>query len=422
MSQNEGFQEHTPALSPQASQQHPFVVPLRWATVTDNATLMATIKDLRSEMSAMRSEMSSLRSRLESWEARSGPVSATSDSREPRSGLATPTSSNPFTPSSPAPSASSALSVQQPIGSTNLPTTPEWDEEWDPEEFGYFHGNGDDVHAFVDRLSMMAPRRGVRLIQANLFTLLKDNALNWYYCELSHDTRAAFDDDASLDPWCQALIKRFVPSYQESMRQLEACHYTRKDAANKKDAIDYIHRILRIARCLEWSRETGLYLAYNHFEAHLQVHLNPDNCSISQFIKQVQLRQDSWFKMYASFGKPSIAPEPKLHQQPSRPLQSNQQQAHQPAHQPHHQTHYQPHYQPRQQQYHPPVRTPQQTYQFEEEEEEWMYDPPTDSHYPAPPYSEEDDWMYDLPTDSYYPAPPYPSCYTPRHYVERYNI
>ena len=317
--------------------------------------IMEIMRDLSTEMKSLRSEVSTMSAKLESLEARS-------DS-------ATPSSWTPPTSPSSAPSALSAPPAQQITQSVISPGIEQRNEEWDPEEIGYFHGDADEVHAFVDRLSFMAPLKGVKLIQANFVTLLKDTALDWYYLELSQDTRTAFNNDTSLDQCCEALIKRFVPSFAELWGQLKACHYTRKDAANKKDAIHYIHKILRIARGLGWSHETSIAMAFNHFEAHLRLNLNPEKCSLSQFIEEVQLRQISWNEIYAGFGRPSPSSESKLHQQPSRSKQFDQ-------------TQQQPQQQPQRQQHRPPVGTTQQTY-WADEEEDWMYDPPTDSYYPA---------------------------------------
>lgn len=96
----------------------------------------------------------------------------------------------------------------------------------------------------------MAFNKGAKLVVTNISTLLKEKAFNWYQYELPEVTKWALNSSLILDPWCQALIERFRPSHSDLMTQLEACHYTRKDAANKKDATVYIQDVMRITKGL----------------------------------------------------------------------------------------------------------------------------------------------------------------------------
>ena len=277
--------------------------------------------------------------------------------------------SRPTTPILPAPPAPQST---QPI---TQPITVQEDKRWRPEDIGYFNGTG-DVHAFVDRLSSIATNKGVKLIQTNLVTLLKDTAFNWYHYELSDVTKWALNTNALLDPWCQALIERFGPSHSKLMTQLEACQYTRKDASNKKDATVYIQDIMRITKGLKWNQQDGLMTAFHHFESGLQRDLDPPE-GLTQFIRQVQLRQEAWYQVYATYGLKLRPPDPYS--------QPRGQQPHQQPHQ------YRPPTRPPQQSYPPrppqqpyPARPQQQQAYWGEEEEDWTYDPPTDSYHATP--------------------------------------
>ena len=281
----------------------------------------------------------------------------------------------------------SASHAPQPQSTQSI--TGQEDKRWRPEEIGYFDGTG-DVYAFVDRLSSIATNKGVKLIQTNLVTLFKDTAFNWYHYELSDVTKWALNTNALLDPWCQALIERFGPSHSKLMTQLEACQYTRKDAANKKDVTVYIQNIIRITKGLKWNQQDGFMTAFHHFESGLQRDLDPSDAGLTQFIRQVQLRQEAWYQVYATFG---LKPRP-------------------------------PDLQPRGQQpqpYRPPARPPQQSYPPRPPQQSYPPKPPQQPYPPKPQQAywaeEEEDWTYDPPTDSYHATPTnHPPGHTPRRY------
>ena len=226
-------------------------------------------------------------------------------------------------PSSPAPqmtpqqsTQSQSQSTPKAVQATQPAAVQSDDKRWRPEEIGYFDGSSDKVYAFTDRLTSVAASKSVKLIQTNLVTVLQETAFSWYHIELEDHIRFAYNTSTSIDPWCQALIRRFGPTQNELMKQLEECHYTRKDAANKKDATVYIQSILRITKGLKWPQENGLMTAFHHFEPGLQRDLDPPS-DLTAFIKQVQLRQDAWFQVYSAFGKPR-PPDPR----PPQPMRT----------------------------------------------------------------------------------------------------
>ena len=109
----------------------------------------------------------------------------------------------------------------------------------------------------------------------------------------------------------------------------------------------------------------------------------PPNDDLTSFIKQVQLRQDAWFQVYSAFGKPR---PPDSRPQQSQPIRTQYpqypQQQSRPAYRPS-----------------PSQQTPQQPRVYWADQEE-----------------EEDDWIYDPPIDSFHvnTAPAHPPGYTPR--------
>ena len=160
----------------------------------------------------------------------------------------------------------------------------ETDKRWRPEDVGYFDGSRDtDVYAFTDRLTSITELKTSKLVQANLVTLLKDTAFNWYHYELTNDVKWALNASTSIDPWCQALIRRFAPSHLDLMSQLEASRYTRKDVSNKKDATAYIQDLMRVCKGLHWNQSDALMTAFHHFESSLQQTLDPP-ANLNDFI------------------------------------------------------------------------------------------------------------------------------------------
>lgn len=203
------------------------------------------------------------------------------------------------------------------------------DKRWRPEEVGYFDGTG-DVYTFIDRLNSVAANKGVKLVQTNLITTLKDKAFNWYHYELSKDTKDIYNLNALITLWCNAFIARFGPSHKELVARLEVCQYTRKDAANRKDVTEFIQEVMKITKYLQWPQQDGLMTAFHHFEAGLQRDLNPPS-DLTSFIKQVQLRQEAWYQVYVAFDKPR--PPDVSRSQQYQPRQPPSQQPYQPRQQ-----------------------------------------------------------------------------------------
>ena len=254
------------------------------------------------------------------------------------------------------------------------------DKRWRPEEIGYFDGTG-DVYAYVDRIRTVSSKKTGPVVQTHLVTVLQETAWKWYHRELSDDTRKTLTTSPTVDEWCEHLIARFKKSLNELMAQLEACHYTRKDAASRKDATAFVQDILGITKGLKWPQKDSLMTAFHHFEPNLQRDLDPPSGDITAFMKQVQLRQNTWYQVYSSFGKPR-PPDPRpLSNQPMRsqnPYSQRPQYRAPPPRQtnPYRQSPAPPPPQPNGYQ-----TRPQQAYWADEEDDDWIYDPPSDAYY-----------------------------------------
>ena len=142
---------------------------------------------------------------------------------------------------------------------------------------------------------------------------------------------------------------------------------------------------MRIAQGLRWSQHDDLLTAYHHFKAGLRRDLSPPSRDgLTEFIKQVQLRQEDWFQIYSTYGK-SRPPNPFTSPSSSQP-RPNQ-----------------------------PIRT-----QYPSQSKAVVpYRPPQPQPKPPEPRvyyadEEDDDSIYDSPTDSWYVAPAHPPGHTPR--------
>ena len=103
-------------------------------------------------------------------------------------------------------------------------------------------------------------------------------------------------------------IERFGHTKSDIITLLKVYRYTRKDTTEKKDAIAYNQDIMRITKVLEWNSEDGFINAFYHFEPGLKRDLDPPNTGLTEFIKQMQLRQSAW---HTVFSKPR-PPDPPL--------------------------------------------------------------------------------------------------------------
>ena len=292
-------------------------------------------------------------------------------------------------PSSPAPQMTPQQSIQPPQHQS-IPSSQSEDKRWRPEEIGEFDGDG-DVYAFTDRMATIAETKGVKLVQANVSTLFKKKAFKWWQYEVPDHIKFALRTNLSINPWIKALHDRFGPDHTQLMSELDTTRYTRKDAANKKDATEYVQEIMRITKGLHWPDKDCLITAYRNFEPGLQRDLDPpSNGDLTSFIKQVQLRQQQWHQVYSGFGLKQRPPDPP----PMRPPYQSKN----------------PYQQRPQSQYQ--QRPPQLPQQAQQTRLQQAY------------YTEEDDqndWVYDPPTDTYHVASAYPATHGPGHTPRRYG-
>ena len=294
---------------------------------------------------------------------------------------------------------------------------------WRGEELGTFDPAVDDVYTFTDRMHQVAGLRGHLLVQLNVSLQLKGLAKSWYEMELGPSDKAMLCEARSIHAWVNALIQRFRPAAADVLHQLEKAYYTRNDAAAKKDPVAFLHEILRLTRHDNRPDHERLTIAYIHFESQLRISLIAPryDTSISEFIEQLEGKKHAWYETYYLFGKrkdyfPSD-PAPSQQGNDQRPPQRQQWSRNSQQQWPRNSG--------AQQQWPrntvlqptnstpPPNRGPQQ-------QQRLLPAPPGANAYFGDPQHEQDDddeWQYDPPTDSYVAAPTFqPPGHTPRRY------
>ncbi|KAM0801511.1 hypothetical protein BDR22DRAFT_888412 [Usnea florida] len=280
--------------------------------------------------------------------------------------------------------------LQPPVHSFPAPPSP----QLRAEEVGYFdpeyqqeHGslNGPvvnageyvfykDVYIFTDRLKDLAVQRGEADIKAVIALCLRGSALMWYYLELTELERGLLRD-ANLDHWYTTLIKRFKTRTAVALSQLVGQTYTLNDILYASPRA-FIQHMLHLAKSAEMhSTHNQLTLIWNQFAVNLRRDLPEPTPSttVGQFMDQVDSKTAIWLEMAQK--------QQRQRSQPAAPNCNGNDQRSQ-----------------RQQQW---PRNPAQQQK---------------AHF-VDPHEQEEDWEYDPPSDSYHAAPSFqPPGHTPRHY------
>lgn len=198
------------------------------------------------------------------------------------------------------------------------------------------------MYTFIDRVNQVAGLRGHRLVQLNLSLQLKGAAKAWYEVELGYNDKSILCEAPSIQAWINALGQRFRPSPALMLQQLEQTHYTRADAANKRDPVEFLHEILRLTRHDNRPDTERVTIAYIHFESQLRMNLIPPHeaTGIPEFIEQLEAKKHAWYEAYQNFGKrkdpyptnpaPSRPPYEQRAPQPDRQQPRPQQRQFQP--------------------------------------------------------------------------------------------
>lgn len=136
------------------------------------------------------------------------------------------------------------------------------------------------------------------MVQLNLSLQLRGAATAWYDVELSSAAKTILCEAPSMQFWIDALLGRFKPSPALLLQQLEQTHYTRADAAAKRDPVTFFHEILRLTRHDNRPEHKRVTIAYTHFESQLRMNLPPPQFgdTIQGFIEHLEGERNAWYE------------------------------------------------------------------------------------------------------------------------------
>lgn len=177
-----------------------------------------------------------------------------------------------------------------------------------------------DVYLFVNRLKEIASRTPNKPIPVELS--LRGIAMEWFHSELSPSERSKLH---SISVWTEALTRRFGPTTAEAMTAISNEHYTRNDAANRREPAGYIQAIIRHGNAAALPTRSTLALAYQNVDPELRCDLNdPTDASVSSFIKDMESKKPIWFDLYARRQPtPYSTNQPPRYRPPNPPYQAS---------------------------------------------------------------------------------------------------
>ena len=159
-----------------------------------------------------------------------------------------------------------------------------------------------NVFSFTNRLKVKAQFVNVRKMREQLDECLLGQADTWYNQELNHLQRMGLRVGDGIKEWCDALEARFRQPPGQSLRQLEAVHYTLSDVYDRKDPLDFVQKVVvhGINSGIAKTEQQQAQLAYNHIDVRLRMTLAEPKGSttLSEFIEQINQRKHDWFDRY----------------------------------------------------------------------------------------------------------------------------
>ena len=108
-----------------------------------------------------------------------------------------------------------------------------------------------NVHFFIERVKNIAIIQSEQHVRDNLFTCLRESALQWYTSKISSKTKQLIRYEKKIDHWTTQLLKRFKKITDVSMNIILKERYTMNDAKRRRESRKYAAKILRTAKSAE---------------------------------------------------------------------------------------------------------------------------------------------------------------------------
>ena len=198
-------------------------------------------------------------------------------------------------------------------------------KRWNQANLGYFdphldraHGKGEivlvgkdvyyrNVVLFVQRLQSLVTFRGTALVKANIATLLRGSALEWYSSELSNFDCNALNNDPSVKSWVNTLSHCFKVPTSVVLGLLTNETYSLDDAQAQRSPAQYVCAIMRHGiRCNIVDITNQLCFAYQGIAPKLRVFVSPptESTKAADFICALKEKKKVWHKMMIAPPKP----------------------------------------------------------------------------------------------------------------------
>ena len=159
-----------------------------------------------------------------------------------------------------------------------------------------------NVHFFIERIKDIAIIQDEQHVRDNLFTCLKDFALQWYISKISIEVKQLMRYDDAIDHWTTQLFNRFKKSINVFMSIILKEKYTMKDARRHKKSREYAAIILRATRSTDLeSIANQIIIIYNEFDIEFQRDLTkPSNVlSLNSFFRNIDDCKEIWWQLTA---------------------------------------------------------------------------------------------------------------------------
>jgi hypothetical protein len=157
-----------------------------------------------------------------------------------------------------------------------------------------------DVHLFLKRVKNVAKVKNAAQIRENLFTCLRELALQWYTFELFENIKNLLKYDNEIEFWEKKLLKRFKKSVSVVMISLMKKKYTMKDVKRRRESRKYAEVILRAAKFAELiSKISQIFLIYNEIDVKFQrdIFMLKKNTKLDIFLTNLDDRKNVWWQL-----------------------------------------------------------------------------------------------------------------------------
>jgi hypothetical protein len=156
------------------------------------------------------------------------------------------------------------------------------------------------VHLFLKRVKNVAKVKNSAQIRKNLFTCLRDLALQWYTFELFENIKDLFRYDNDVKYWKKKLLKRFKESVNKTMISFVKEKYIMKNVKRRRKSKEYAEVILRTAKSTKLiSKINQILLIYNEIDVKFQrdIFMSKANTKLNSFLTNLDDRKNVWWQL-----------------------------------------------------------------------------------------------------------------------------